>query len=130
MRNGNRMRVVRRILSSPITIALILVLVFFLGRAAWNMHKTAELAQSKLSQAQAGLEQLQSQQADLSAAVNSMSTQAGIEAELRTKYPAVKPGESVAVIVDNSSSTPVSTATPSSEQSESWWGRVMQDIGL
>ena len=128
MKGGKRFNF-RKMVSSPVTIVILLILAFILGRAAWNMHRNEEATAERLSQAQAGLEQLEGQQASLSQAISSISTDQGMEMELRAKYRAVLPGESVAVIIDNSPTTSA-TDTPASIQNMSWWGRVLRLIGL
>lgn len=88
------------VLSSPITLILALVLLFFLGRAAISIHAKATDTASKLAEEQATLVKLQANKSRVAADLAQVSTEAGIKAEIREKYHAVEPGESVAVIVD------------------------------
>lgn len=124
MRNSNTFW--HTLISSPITLVLALVLLVFLTRAAWNVHRSADVASAKLSQAQSEVDDLKAQQSNLSEKINYLSTPAGVETELRTKYRAVKQGESVAVIVGEDATTSVATST----QEIGWWGRVLQFVGL
>jgi len=63
--------------------------------------------------------------------VSRLSTDEGIEAEIRSKYPAVKQGESVAVIIGDSNldSSSNDTATSSIQiVHTAWWEKVLQMI--
>ena len=86
-----------------------------------------------MAEAQVGYDKMVARKADLTKEVDYLSTEQGVEAELRTKYRAVKEGESVAVIVDNS---PGQTAAVSEASSSvpanggSWWTRLLHAVGL
>ncbi|MEK7609725.1 MAG: hypothetical protein AAB470_01215 [Patescibacteria group bacterium] len=127
MKYGNR-SIWKKVISSPITTVTVLILIFFLAKATWNIYQKASLSGAKLSQAQAELLKLQNRQSDLSRKVDHLSTDQGIEAEIRTKYPAVKAGESVAVIIDDSQTANVSNATSTPELS--WWKKMLRIFGL
>ena len=97
----------------------------------------AKLANERLSQAQAQYAKLEDSQAKLSNEVTELSSPGGIEADLREKYHAVTPGESVAVIVDSPSGNDsnadqsagalnVSTTAPAGN----WWHRFLDFFGL
>jgi cell division protein FtsB len=128
MRNGNR-SVIKIILSSPITLVLAGILFIILAKAAWNIYQKADESAAKLSEADAGLAKLEDRQADLSAQVGYLSTPAGVEAELRTKYRAVKDGESVAVIIDDTQAGST-TGEQASSTLASWWRRLLHAVGL
>jgi cell division protein FtsB len=99
-----------------------------LVRAAWNIHEKAVVAGERLSEAQSELSSLEQQKEALSSSIASLSTPAGIEAALRDKYHAIKQGESVAVIVDD---TPLpASSTEASSSPSSWWSRLMSFIGF
>ena len=118
----------QKILESPITIILLLILIFFLAKAVWNIHRKDSFSAAKLDQANAELAQLEASQADLSKKVAYLSTDQGVDAEIRSKYLAVQRGESVAVIVGDASTTLAST-TPAGSQS-GWFDRLLQFLGL
>ena len=83
---------------------------------------------ARLVQAQNELQKLQEHQQDLSGKVAFLSTDQGVESELRTKYLAVKDDESVAVITGSEVST-TSTSTPVVVQ-ENWFMRFLHALGL
>ncbi len=121
MRNSNK-----RIIDSPITLVIALLLCIYLARAVWNIRKSATVAETKLEQAQSEYDRLQKQKTDLSTKIDYLSTPEGVETELRTKYRAVRPGESLAVIVDTTPTTTVATSTPS----QGAWSRILQWFGF
>ncbi len=130
MKSGNRSPW-KRLFYSPIGIVLACIILFSLIRGGLGIHEKAMLAGQRLSQAQTELADLQHQQSSLSASIAQLSTTEGIEAELREKYHAVKEGESVAVIIDNSNTASSSKqATSTSAEKSSWWQGLLQFIGI
>ena len=127
MKYGNRSPW-KKFIYSPAGIIIGCIGLFILVRAGWNIHEKAAAAGDRLTQAQAELASLEQQKTSLSNSISYLSTPAGMEAELRDKYHAVKEGESVAVIVDDSSGD--ASTTTSSTPSESLWGRLMDFIGF
>jgi cell division protein FtsB len=127
MRYGNK-PLYERIAGSPAVLLVLLIILVLLGKAAWNIHEKARTADIKLSEASDQLAKLQESQRDLSAKVAYLSTDQGVEAEMRTKWKAVKAGESVAVIVDDSQQAAAGAA--SSTPSGGWWGAVLRFLGL
>ena len=85
----------------------------------------------RLNEAQSELAKLRDRQGDLSAKVGFLSTDQGVESDLRTKYLAVKTGESVAVIVGSpTSSLAQASSSQSVETNEGWFTRMLHWIGL
>jgi len=121
----------RRFLSSPLVLAAAVMAVVLLARADLNIVGKSSESSARLTQAEGQLKSLQADQADLSAKVADLSTPAGIEAELRDKYHATAPGESVAVIVDgNASGTGSLEAAGTSTPAGGWWSSLLRMIGL
>lgn len=128
MMHGNRARRHKHaILSSPFFIAALIAAFAFAAHAAWEIYVKDRTAADRLAQAQANLSRLQAQQGSLTEKIQYLSTDRGVEAELREKYRAVKDGESVAVIVDApEASGSAATSTPS----QSWLGSFLQLFGF
>ena len=131
MKYGNRSPW-KRFIYSPAGIIIGCIGLFILIRAAWNIHEKAVVADERLSQAQAELSSLEQQKESLSSSISYLSTPAGMEAELRDKYHAVKAGESVAVIVDDASSGASSSSSggASSTPGVGWWSGLLNFIGF
>ena len=113
-------RRIRKIMYSPVVLVILAFVAFIFVRAAWNVHLKEAESQTYLEQAQAQLGNLSAQQATLQQSVNALNTPQGKEAEIRSQYLMVKPGEQVAVIVDTASATNTATTTPNS----GFWAKV------
>ncbi len=132
MKYGNR-SIWKKLVASPLSLLVLLVLAFILGRAVLNISYKANISSAKLTQAEIELAKLTARQGDVASKVGRLSTNQGLETEIRTKYHAVKQGEQVAVIVDDSQTANVgniSTSTFSATSSLSWWRRVLRVFGL
>ena len=76
------------------------VLLVFLTRGIVSLSgkvKHANTLQADLTQQESVL---QTKEADLQAEINQLQTQAGIENEIRKKFPVIKEGEEVIVIIE------------------------------
>jgi cell division protein FtsB len=91
----------KRFLASPVALILVLIVLVILARATMRLSAKADAGEERLTQAQAEYNKLKERQADLSFKVGKLSTDEGLESEIRAKYRAVKEGESVAVILDD-----------------------------
>jgi cell division protein FtsB len=121
----------KMILTSPITLVVVLVACGFVWHGVAVIHGKVVASRTRLADAQVQLAKLQSRQADLSDEIAYLSTDDGKEAEVRSKYHAVKDGESVAVIIgagsDENSEAASSTQVASPEP---WWQKLLDLIGL
>ena len=118
-------------MSSPFVLVVAIILFIILARAAWNIHIKAGAGVAKLDQAETELAKLQARQSDLSNQVSYLSSENGVEAELRSKYRGVKEGESVAVIVDDQSNTQAAAVSNASDTPPiGWWQRFLRFFGL
>ena len=131
MKYGNR-PLSKKILQSPIAIIVAIILLVILARAAWGIRVKAIASATRLSQAESELSKLKAHEKDLSDQVRYLSSESGIESELRTKYRAVKDGESVAVILDRSQTASVEDASSTNQTvaSVGWWQRLIEFFGL
>ena len=132
MKYGNRRG--KRFVSSPLLLIGLLIVFAFLAKAAWNIRHKAVVSAARLSAAEAELNKLTAHKKDLERHVGYLSSEQGIEAELRTKYRAVKDGESVAVIVDDAETAAALMASSSAVLPQvpkpSWWQNFLNAIGL
>ena len=128
MKYGNR-SFGKRIIASPIALVVCAVLLVVLAKASWNISEKAGLSSERLTQAQAEVAQLRQRQSELAEKVGYLSTENGIDTEIRTKYHAVKEGEAVAVIVDESKTAAAANASQTQSTSTmSWWSRVLHAL--
>jgi len=98
-------RKVRRLIYSPITIIVLLVVVIVLAKATWNVHVKEAESRTYLDEAQAQLDTVSASQSALSAQVARLKTPEGVETNIRSQFLVAKSGEQVAVIVDGDGSS-------------------------
>jgi len=121
----------KRYVYSPVTLILILIVFVILVRATWKMNQKVSASSLRLAQAQVEFEKLETRQGDLSTKINKLSSEDGLKSEIRSKYRAVKQGESVAVIIEDGiqASSTASSTSPHSK-SPGFWSRIFQKIGF
>jgi cell division protein FtsB len=70
------------------------------------------------------LKEVKEKQAELSANIENLSTERGLEAEVRNRYRVAKPGEQLVIVVDNKEGSEDVTKKPS------FWEKLRQFVGL
>jgi cell division protein FtsB len=121
MRKDNSHKI-KTFLSSPITLVFALIVLVFVARSAWQMNIKSRDIESKKTLADMKLTELQKEEMRLTQDIEYLSTEEGVEYYLRSKYKAVKPGESVAIIIESETTT--ATATPDIKSDESFWSKI------
>lgn len=101
-------------------VVFVFLLLFGL-RATWGIYEKEREARANADEARATLTELKNREQFLRAELERLSTQRGVEQEIRKRFPVVKGGEEVAVVVDKPGSN--ATATPETPEL-SWWGRL------
>lgn len=114
---------------SPLTIIVACIILIVLIKATYSIHQKAVVSDAKLAQARVELVKLQARNNDLDSQVSELSTDQGIETELRTKYRAVRDGESVAVITGDAGQA-AATVEASTTVSVGWWHGLWSWFGL
>lgn len=110
MHYGNRFRKAKFI-TSPIALFGLVIVMAILAKASYNIYSKQSVSEERLAQATEELSRLEDRRVLLENNLGLLSSAEGIEAELRTKYRAVKPGESVAVIVSSTDPVKVTAAS-------------------
>lgn len=103
MREFEYKRKVRKALSSPVVLIPMLVVLVFLSRGAWSIYVKNRDGEVELRLARERLAKLEERQATLSAGVEKLQTESGIEGEIRDRFQMAKEGERAVVIVDDPS---------------------------
>jgi cell division protein FtsB len=78
------------------------------------------------NQSQSDLAELKIKESELNTKIANLSTDRGIEAEVRDRYRVVKPGEQLVIVVGATSSTTTETVT----SSEPWWQKLLAFVGF
>lgn len=112
----------KRIFYSRLTLVLLAVVLVFMISGTWGVYQKASLAREQKERLEQELVELEKRRADLEAKLNALTTERGIEEEIRERYSVAKKGESVVVIVDS----PEGDAENTHEQSRisAWWKKL------
>ena len=114
---------IRKVIYSRITIVVIFIAIIFLARAVYDIFEKERMSAEDFSIIQKDYNSLENRQNMLKSEIDKLNTKDGIEEEIRGKFSVAKPGETVVVIVDSTSTA--STSTKGS--SKSLWQKF---IGL
>jgi cell division protein FtsB len=105
MLDFRKKKIARKVMYSPWSLAILFILAIFMAKAAWNVHVKERSSAEVLERTQTELEKLSARQTNLGTAVAYLSTPQGVETEIRTKFRVAKEGESVAIILEDATST-------------------------
>ena len=118
-----------KLLNSPFVAILLLAVVIILGRGVYGVYKKDSLARINANEARGRLDELEARKSALDAEVKRLSTDRGVEEELRKKFQVVKPGENMVIIVDRNTAK-----SPEVVKEESWlaniWSGFKNLIGI
>ena len=120
----------KRILASPFMLLLLLIICIILTKATMNIKRKAVISNERLLQAHAELAKLESRKTDLDKKVSRLSTDYGIESEIRTKYRAVKDGESLAVIIEQNNVEQSSSTASTTSPKYGWFRRMFRSLKI
>ena len=109
----------RKFFFSKGVIVIMIILVILIARATWNVFKKEQASAANAAEAVHELAKLQNRQSLLTSEIGRLSTDEGVEEEIRSKYSVIKPGENMLVIVDKNATTTAPTA-----RYESWWQQL------
>ena len=107
----------KKFLFSKVAVFILFIMIFFFAKATLDVYFKEKESAKNLAEAQGEYTDLATRQATLQGDINRLSTDEGVDEEIRTRYNVAKPGENVLVIVSTS------TATTTQEKPESWWDK-------
>jgi len=96
----------RRAMYAKPTILLLLVIFSLLLGSTWRMFEKSALAGQKAATADAALSELKSRESALSEDIVGLSSERGVEEQIRERFMVAKDGEKVIVISDTESTKP------------------------
>ena len=111
-------RKLKKVFYSPVTVVVIALVLVVLARGTWSVYQKYLVSEDRLNQASGQLAALTTQEGDLSQSIAELSTASGTEEVMRTNFRIVKPGESLAVIVNTATTAPATTSP------EGFWGKL------
>jgi cell division protein FtsB len=110
---------------SPV-LAVFLVVVLCWGLfVVYRMYVKNREAVALRNQFQDELDTLNQKQEELSGKINNLSTDRGLEAEVRNRYRVIRPGEQLVIVVDDAAQ-----GSKTLPENPSWWVRIKQFLGF
>jgi len=110
----------RAVYSLPVRLGLTLIIIALAG-SIFRLYKKERQVGSERAILLEEVERLRARQEELLAEVEKLTTERGVEEELREKFNVVKPGEKVISLVANETPTSSPSLPPTS-----WWQRVAE----
>jgi len=114
----------RNYIYSKVTVVILLLLVLFVGRSVWGVYQKNKIASYHYNQSQENLEELRARQVEISSSVERLSSERGIEEEIRRTLPVAREGEGVIVILDQEADVEVAGDNELPANRDSWWHRL------
>jgi len=97
----NENRKIKRLLYSKVTLIILALLVIWLSFNVFSMYKKERDTRLRRIEQREVLDELEGREASLKEEIERLSTERGIEQEVRSKFEVGKEGEEVVIIVDN-----------------------------
>lgn len=123
-----RARIRRIIYGKPMIIALALLFVL-ISRGAWGMYEKSVEAKEKSDRAIEKLSELKAREAQLSSDIENLSTERGVEGEIRDRFMVAKEGENVMIVTDPETQK-VHTVTVTEGQAPTVVEKMISAVGI
>lgn len=104
-------RKVRSVMYHKATLVILVVLVLVMARSTWVVYQKKRSSEEMKNVSLQNVEELRSRNNDLTAKIERLGTQTGIEEEIRSKFSVVKERENMVVVVEDQNSE-ISTTSP------------------
>lgn len=121
MLDFHQRRKLRLILFHPAIRVGLLIIFFFIAYSAYIRYEIAREMRERREIAEFEASVLEEQKLRLEEEVEYLSTERGIEAEMRRQFDIALPGEEVVVIIDESTSTDTIEPTPADTEDIPWY---------
>ena len=113
-------RKLKKLIYSKPTLIILGLLVIWFSFAVFSMYKKERDTRLKRIEQKGILDELKTREASLSEEIERLSTERGIEEEVRSKFEVGREGEEVIIIVDNPENDGVSEI----EKKKTFWQKV------
>lgn len=130
MRDLQERRRIRQILSSPILSFILFVILLILLNGIYGVYKRGEIARINRIEGDRKLALLKDRQERLSNEIAKLSTDRGVEEELRNKFQITKKGEEVMIVVDEVPARPILGSISSKDGDQSFLKKLLELIGF
>ena len=119
MADFQQKRKFKNIIYSKVSFFILFILVIFMARATYNIYSKERLSIDSYAAVEKSYQGLNTRKEMLQSEINRLKTDGGMEEEIRSRFDVAKPGETVVVVVDSSSSQDT-TPTPIGFWSKFW----------
>lgn len=100
MREFQRKQKIRKRMYSKTALFFMCLLIFFISRGVYGIYQKEKASRLEVERVSKQKAEIEARLAFVSKSADLLSTQHGIETEIRNKFDVVKPGEEVIVVVD------------------------------
>lgn len=114
-------RKLRSVFHSRLTQIVLLVLSLFIFWSAYDRYLVAKEMSEKRLALEEEMINLQKRELSLDKEVEYLSSDRGIEAEMRRQFDIARDGEQVVIILEDDKATATATITPMSEKARPWY---------
>lgn len=122
-------RRIKRFVYSPLVIGVLCVPLYGIAHATWNAYEKEREAAEKLEKVAQELDRTKEREAYLEEELARITSERGIEQELRQKFDVGRKGEEIIVLVGNNERVPEpATNTPPTD--EHFFQKVLHMIGF
>lgn len=112
---------IRKIIHSPYFLAFFFFLFILVLKGTYGVYTKDRISYEKLNIEKIENNKLLERKNNLTSSIDFLKTERGIESEIRSKFRAVKDGESVTVIIDKKDSTDIQATTTKKRSWYSWF---------
>ena len=113
-------RQIKKVIYSRASLITLFLVVVFLARSDYDIYTRQQLSADNYNETKKDYDGLKVREAMLATALGRLKTEVGIEEEIRSKFSVAKPGETVVVVVDSSS-----TQDNKNQSDSNLWSRFM-----
>ncbi len=124
MREFQERRKLRRIIFSRFAFSLLAIILVFLTYSTVKIYLRSQQAKEVNEMVKKEVEDLKNRKSELEATVKRLQTEAGIEEEIRSKFPVQKPDEKMVMIVEGETKSDNLTANSSLGFFQKIWGFI------
>lgn len=110
----------KRLLYSKITLIILGLIVIWLSFVVWSMYEKERDTRLKRIEQREILNELEGRESSLREEIERLSTERGIEEEVRSKFEVGKDGEEIIIIVDN----PEGANAEKKETEKTFWQKM------
>ncbi len=114
-------RKVRKMLYSKTALVILLVLIFILAKATYEIYQKEKISTEGFDEVKNQYDSLKSREDMLGTAITKLNTDTGVDEEIRSKFDVAKPGETVVVVVGQNDAS----SSGNSSQNVGFWQSIL-----